>query len=42
MKTEQSVLLSVVVPVYRSEATLPALYSELVSVLETAEPSFEI
>ena len=42
MKAEQSVLLSVVVPVYRSEATLPELYSELVSVLETAEPSFEI
>lgn len=34
--------LSVVIPVYRSEATLAELYKRLVSTLEPAIPSFEI
>lgn len=37
-----SVRLSVVVPVYRSQATLPELYRRLVQVLESVEPSFEL
>jgi len=37
-----SVRLSVVIPVYRSQATLPELYRRLVAVLESLEPSFEI
>lgn len=37
-----SIRLSVVVPVYRSQATLPELHRRLVAALEAAEPSFEI
>lgn len=34
--------LSIVIPVYRSQATLPELHRRLVGVLEPLEPSFEI
>ena len=37
-----SVRLSVVIPVYRSQATLPELHRRLVAVLEPIEPAFEI
>jgi len=37
-----SVQLSVVIPVYRSQATLSELHRRLVAVLEALEPSFEI
>lgn len=37
-----STRLSVVVPVYRSQATLPELHRRLVAALEPVEPSFEI
>ncbi|MER2553314.1 MAG: glycosyltransferase family 2 protein [Thauera sp.] len=37
-----SIRLSVVVPVYRSQATLPELHRRLVAALEPVEPSFEI
>lgn len=37
-----SVRLSVVVPVYRSQATLPELHRRLVAALEPLEPSFEV
>lgn len=37
-----SLRLSVVIPVYRSEATIPELYRRLVATLEPVEPSFEI
>ena len=37
-----SILLSVVIPVYRSQATLPELHRRLTAVLEPIEPSFEI
>lgn len=37
-----SVSLSVVIPVYRSQATLPELHRRLVQALEPVEPSFEI
>lgn len=40
--TADAVRLSVVVPVYRSQRTLPELYRRLRATLETAEPSFEI
>lgn len=36
------VRLSVVIPVYRSQATLPELYRRLVAALEPVEPAFEI
>lgn len=37
-----SIRLSVVIPVYRSEATLPELHRRLVAAIEPVEPSFEI
>ncbi len=37
-----STRLSVVIPVYRSQATLPELHRRLVAALEPVEPSFEI
>lgn len=37
-----SIRLSIVVPVYRSQATLPELHRRLVAALEPIEPSFEI
>ena len=37
-----SVSLSIVIPVYRSQATLTELHRRLVAVLESHEPSFEI
>lgn len=37
-----SVQLSIVIPVYRSQATLAELHRRLVAVLEVLEPSFEI
>lgn len=37
-----SVRLSIVVPVYRSQATLPELHRRLVAALEPIEPSFEV
>ena len=36
------VRLSIVIPVYRSSATIPELYRRIVSALERVEPSFEI
>lgn len=37
-----SIRLSVVIPVYRSQATLPELHSRIVAALEPVEPAFEI
>ena len=37
-----STRLSVVIPVYRSQATLPELHRRSVAALEPVEPSFEI
>lgn len=35
-------MISVVIPVYRSQATLPELYRRLIATLEPVDPSFEI
>lgn len=37
-----SIQLSIVIPVYRSQATLSELHRRLVAIFETVEPSFEI
>jgi glycosyltransferase involved in cell wall biosynthesis len=42
MSESMPVKLSVVIPVYRSQHTLPDLYRRIVAVLERVEPAFEI